>query len=65
VSSVRHGLQDLSRGRSEFKAPVSKLRSQITLELIEKHGITPAEAARQMGITLSAVSKMIAGSRSK
>ena len=47
------------------RAPVSKLRTQISLELIEKYGITPAEVARQMGITLSAVSKMIARSRSK
>ncbi|NNG01873.1 MAG: helix-turn-helix transcriptional regulator [Desulfobacteraceae bacterium] len=39
-------------------------RTQITLELIGKHGITPAEVARRMGITISAVSKMIAGSRS-
>jgi len=34
------------------RALVSGLRTQITLELIEKHGITPAEVARQLGITI-------------
>ncbi len=46
------------------RAPVSRLRTQITSELIEKHGITPAEVARQLGITISAVSKIIARSKS-
>jgi hypothetical protein len=54
---------ELKGGRR--RAPLSNLRTQIPLELIEKHGITPAEAARQMGIALSAVSKMIDGARLK
>lgn len=39
------------------RGPVSKVRTKLTLELIENHGLTPAKVARHLGVTISAVSK--------
>jgi hypothetical protein len=60
---VKNSLSSLGLKGGQSKKTGAKWRTQITLELIEKHGITPAEAARQMGIALSGVSKIIARSR--
>jgi len=47
------------------RAVVSKVRSNLTLTLIEKHGLPPAEVARQLGVTISSVSKTISRARTK
>ena len=41
------------------RAEVSKVRRRLTVQLIEKHGLTPAEVARQLGVTSSAITKTI------
>ncbi len=47
------------------RAVVSKVRSNLTLTLIKKHGLPPAEVARQLGVTISSVSKTISRARTK
>ena len=37
---------------------LSGLRAQLAKELIEKYGLTMAEAARQLGVTTSAISRI-------
>ena len=38
---------------------VSRVRSQLALELVETHGIPLAEVARHVGVSTSAISKML------
>ena len=37
---------------------LSGLRAQLAKELVEKYGLTMAEAARQLGVTTSAISRI-------
>lgn len=39
------------------RAVVSDVRRRLTVQLIEKHGLTPTEVARQLGVTSSAITK--------
>ena len=38
---------------------VSKARARIAIELVKKYGLTSAEVARQLGVTTSAISKIM------
>ena len=62
-SYVREGISE-GRNFAEFKAGCSRghiyrVRSKHTSEPIEKYGLPPAETARQLGVSTSAVSKMM------
>lgn len=54
------GLQELRSGSRRGNLP--EVRQEIALRLIREHGITLAEAGRQLGLTMSAVSKMVSRS---
>ncbi|RPI73330.1 MAG: hypothetical protein EHM45_20885 [Desulfobacteraceae bacterium] len=54
------GIQELRSGSR--RGNLSQVRQDIALQLIKEHGITLAEAGRQLGLTMSAVSKMVSRS---
>ena len=59
----RQGVSIIELKGGSRRAPVSALRASLIFELIEHHGLTPAEVARQLGVTISAVSKTISRNR--
>jgi len=56
------GIQELRSGSRHGKLP--KVRKDIAMQLIKEYEITLAEAGRQLGFTLSAVSKMLSRNES-
>ena len=40
-------------------AEVSKVRSELSLLLVKEHGLSQAECARQLGVSTSAIAKII------
>ncbi len=57
--SAKEGVTVKELKSGSRRAVVSKVRKKLTFELIEQHGLTPAEVARQLGVTISAISKMM------
>jgi DNA-directed RNA polymerase specialized sigma subunit len=47
------------------RSNLSKIRTQLALELVEENGLTLAETARQLGVSTSAVSKIFERNRKK
>jgi len=41
------------------RGPLSQVRSQVAVQLVEKYGIPLAEVARQLGVSTSAISKIV------
>ncbi len=41
------------------RGPISQVRSQVAVQLVEKYGIPLAEVARQLGVSTSAISKIV------
>lgn len=54
-------LEELRQGSR--RRSVSLARSKIALRLVQDHGVPLADAARHMGVTTSAVSKMVRGEK--
>ena len=55
------GLEELKGGSRRGK--ISPVRSDLAIELTEKYGLTLAEAGRQLGVTTSAISKILMRAR--
>jgi len=56
--------QDANISPEELKAgsrrtQISRVRTEIAIKLVKTHGVTLAEAARQLGVSTSAISKII------
>ena len=56
--------QDANISPEELKAgsrrtQISRARAEIAIELVKTHGVTLAEAARQLGVSTSAISKIV------
>ena len=55
--SEKISIEELKAGSR--RKEVSKVRARITIELVKKYGIALAEVARQLGVTTSAISKIM------
>ncbi len=50
---------------SSRRGSISKIRSRLAISLVEKYGISLAETARQLGVSISAISKTISKTRNR
>jgi DNA-binding MarR family transcriptional regulator len=55
--SEKISIEELKAGSR--RKEVSKVRARIAIELVKKYGIALAEVARQLGVTTSAISKIM------
>ncbi len=50
-------IEEIKGGSRRRKA--SRVRARIAIGLVKKHGVSLAEATRQLGVSTSAISKML------